>query len=79
MHNEEKFETKDIWVAAFLKAKGIQMIDIRWSDQTAYFKYGKGAKTAMIEFQNGGSLPAITMKSAIQDLKSIVFDTKISK
>jgi len=73
----ETYKTSDFYLAAFLKAKGMRIIDrekvgIR---VTFVFDDQPDRKTWVVEFFNDGVVSIGAFRNAIQDLKTMVFNT----
>ena len=65
---------KDIWGAAFIKSKGVKMVDVIREGKSVYFVFDPEARDVIFDYENGGEVSAILYKSAIGDLKSIIHD-----
>ena len=73
--NEDKMlKIKDIWGAAFLKSKGVKMVDVIREGKSVYFLFDPEAREVIMDYENGGKISAILYKSSINDLKSIIYD-----
>ena len=73
----ETYRTSDFYLAAFLKAKGMRIIDrekvgIR---VTFIFDDRSDRKILVAEFFNDGVVKIGAFRNAIQDLKTMVFNT----
>ncbi len=70
------YETADLYLSAYLKAKGLRLIDKRKSGNKFVFIFGDRAdrKELIEEFFNDGLVSITAFKNAIQDLKTMVFN-----
>lgn len=73
----ETYKTSDFYLAAFLKAKGMRIIDREKSGMRVTFVFGDKPerKTLVFEFFNNGMVDIGAFRNAIQDLKTMVFNT----
>jgi len=74
---EALFVTSDLYLSAFLKARGIKLIDqIRDDNKKIRFVFedSKDRKRLIQEYFNNGSVNITDFKNALQDLKTIVFN-----
>jgi len=74
---EALFVTSDLYLSAFLKARGIKLIDqIRDDNKKIRFVFEdrKDRKRLIQEYFNNGSVNITDFKNALQDLKTIVFN-----
>ena len=65
---------KDLWGAAFVKAKGVKLVDVLREGRSVYFLFGPEARDVIFDYENGVKISSILYKSAIDDLKSIIYD-----
>ena len=73
--NEVKIlKIKDIWGAAFIKSKGVKMVDIIREGKSVYFLFEPKARDVIMDYENGGKISDILYKRSIDDLKSIIYD-----
>ena len=74
---EAPFMTSDLYLSAFVKAKGMKLIDqIRDGGKKIHFVFedSKNRKIFIQEYFNNGSVNITDFKNALQDLKTIVFN-----
>lgn len=74
---EKPFQTSDLYLSAFLKAKGMKLIDqVRNDNKKIHFVFedSKKRKVFIQEYFNNGSVNITDFKNALQDLKTIVFN-----
>ena len=74
--NENGYATSDLYLSAFLKAKGLKLID-QYSDRGKMyfvFKESEKRKKLLQDFYNNGMVSANNFKNALQDLKTILFN-----
>jgi hypothetical protein len=70
------YRTSDLHLAAFLKAKGMRILDTKKNGGRSTFIFGdKGNSKELIqEFFNDGMVSITAFKNALQDLKTMVFN-----
>ena len=70
------YETADLYLSAYLKAKGLRLIDKRKSGNKFFFIFDDRSdrKELIEEFFNDGLVSITAFKNAIQDLKTMVFN-----
>lgn len=67
----------DLYLAAFLKISGLPILDIdRTHPPKVRFSFPKGAEGKILQFHNGAQVDAIRYASAIEEVKSLIFDIK---
>ena len=71
----ETYRTSDFYLAAFLKAKGLRLLDKQRMEGKVIFIFNDrpDRKALIQEFFNDGVVGVAAFKNAIQDLKTIVF------
>lgn len=71
------YETSDLYCSAFLKARGMRLKDKRQSGPKCVFIFEDRAdrKDLVQEFFNDGTIGVTTFKNALQDLKTLVFNS----
>jgi hypothetical protein len=71
------YQTSDLYLSAFLKAKGMRLKDkFRSGDKFIFiFDEREDRKELIQEFFNDGLVGITAFKNAIQDLKTLVFNT----
>ena len=70
------YATSDLYLSAYLKAKGLKLMDKRRDGNKLVFIFGDRAdrKELIMEFFNDGLVSITAFKNAIQDLKTMVFN-----
>lgn len=73
----ETYKTSDFYLAAFLKAKGMRIIDREKVGIRVIFIFDDQPNRKMLvaEFFNDGVVGIGAFRNAIQDLKTMVFNT----
>jgi len=71
------YRTSDLYLSAFLKAKGMRLLDKRRDGEKFVFIFDDRADRQQLirEFFNDGMVNITAFKNAIQDLKTMVFNT----
>ena len=71
------YKTSDLYLSAFLKAKGMRLKDkFRSGDKFIFIFDDRNDRKELIqEFFNDGLVNITAFKNAIQDLKTMVFNT----
>lgn len=71
----KSFETRDLYLASYLKSKGLHLIDTRRENGRVFFAFENKEKAEELrkEFYNGGTVSISLFTKAIQDLKSIIY------
>jgi len=74
--NNSTSSTNDLWLSAFLKAKGLKIIRIEGNNRRAVFVFEDtlDRKDLIEEFYNNGSIGITLIKNAMADLKSAIFN-----
>ncbi len=74
--NNNTYSTSDLWLSAFLKAKGLKIIHIEGNNRRAVFVFEdtSNRKDLIEEFYNNGSIGITLIKNAMADLKSAIFN-----
>gem|GEM_PF-1488159 len=74
--NTNIYSTNDLWLATFLKAKGLKIIRIEGNNRRAVFvfKDTPERKNLIEEFYNNGLVGITLIKNAMADLKSAIFN-----
>ena len=74
--NNLTYSTNDLWLAAFLKAKGLKLLRIEGNNRRATFVFEDTAnrKDLIEEFYNNGLIGITIIKNAMSDLKSAIFN-----
>ncbi|MEK6727146.1 MAG: DUF5659 domain-containing protein [Candidatus Omnitrophota bacterium] len=74
--NNSTYSTSDLWLSAFLKAKGLKIIRIEGNNRRAVFVFedSPDRKALIEEFYNNGSIGINLIKNAMADLKSAIFN-----
>lgn len=73
----ETYMTSDLYLSAFLKVKGFRLISHKREGNkvTFIFQDKKDRERMVTQFFNDGPVGASSFKGALQDLKTIVFNT----
>ena len=71
------YRTSDLYLSAFLKAKGLRLWDKhRTGNKFVFIFEDRDDREQLIrEFFNDGTINITAFKNAIQDLKTLVFNT----
>ena len=74
--NTSTYTTTDLWLSAFLKAKGLKLIRVLGENRRAIFVFEDTSdrKTLIEEFYNNGPIGITIIKNAMADLKSAIFN-----
>lgn len=77
MQTMNTYRTSDLYLSAFLKAKGMKLKDkFRTGNKFVFIFDDRNDRKELIqEFFNDGSVSITAFKNAIQDLKTMVFNT----
>lgn len=72
----ETYKTSDLYLSAFLKAKGLKLVDKRRMGDKFIFVFDDRAdrKELIQEYFNDGSVNITAFRGALQDLKTMVFN-----
>ena len=75
MEMETMFKTRDLYLASFLKAKGLSLLDTRRENARVFFIFEDKEKAEGLkkEFFNGGVVSISLFTKAVQDLKSLIY------
>jgi len=70
------YESTDLFLSAFLKTKGLRLIEVRKHGDRATFVFNDrdDRKALTQDFFNCGSVRVSDFKNAIQDLKTLLFN-----
>ena len=70
------YATSDLYLSAYLKAKGLKLIDTRRAGNKFVFVFDDrdDRKELIMGFFNGGLVSITAFKNALQDLKTMVFN-----
>ncbi|MCP4481338.1 MAG: hypothetical protein GY817_00720 [bacterium] len=77
MPNTQKiYETSDLYLSAFLKAKGMRFLDKKREGNKFVFIFNdrEDRKKLIEEFFNDGDVKITSFKNALQDLKTLVYN-----
>ena len=74
--NNSTYSTNELWLSAFLKAKGSKIIRVEGNNRRAVFVFEDtpDRKDLIEEFYNNGSIGITLIKNAMADLKSAIFN-----
>jgi len=72
----QTYSTSDLWLSAFLKARGLKIIRIEGNNRRAAFVFEDTAdrKALIEEFYNNSLIGITLIKNAMADLKSAIFN-----
>lgn len=72
----DTYRTSDLYLSAFLKAKGLRLLDKQRSGNRFIFIFDDrdDRKELIQEFFNDGMISITAFKNAVQDLKTLVFN-----
>jgi hypothetical protein len=70
------YSTSDLYLSAFLKSRGMRLIDKKKEGNKFYFIFEDRAerKELINEYLNDGSVNITAFKNAIQDIKTMMFN-----
>jgi hypothetical protein len=76
MEIKKIYRTSDLHLAAFLKAKGMRILDTTKSGGKSTFVFSDegNSKELIQEFFNDGLVSVTAFKNALQDLKTMVYN-----
>ncbi len=76
MANNGTYSTCDLWLSAFLKVKGMKLMRVEGENRRAIFVFEDTTlKDELIrEFYNDGTVGITSIKNAMADLKSAIFN-----
>lgn len=76
MKEECRYATTDFYLACFLKAKDLRLVDLEREGRrtTFIFEDRKDRKQLIKDFYNDGKVEVNSFKNAIQDLKAIIYN-----
>jgi len=77
MNNENKsYNTVDLYLASFLKARGVRFIDINGPDKKAIFVFEDTPRVHELakEFHKNGTVGVIEFIHSLRDFKSLIFN-----
>jgi hypothetical protein len=77
MEIQKVYRTSDLYLSAFLKANGMRLLDKQRVDQKFQFLFEDRPDREKLvkDFFNDGMVSITAFKNAIQDLKTLVFNT----
>ena len=72
----QAYSTSDLWLSAFLKARGLKIIRIEGNNRRAAFVFEDtpNRKDLIEELYNNGLIGITVIKNAMADLKSAIFN-----
>ena len=77
-NSSDFFQTSDIWVTAYLLSVGVKYIDVLRTVESGkrkvYFLFPLDAEPKAHDFFRGASVPAVSMRNSVENVKSILFD-----
>ena len=74
MQIENTYSTQDFWLASFLRVKGLKIIDVRKEKNHSVFVFEdtENRESYIKAFYNNALVEVGSLKTAVQDLKSII-------
>lgn len=74
--SEATYETTDLYLGCFLKARGLRLADARRDGRRTTFVFEDSPERGRLirEFYNDGTVRVNDFKNALQDLKAIVYN-----
>ena len=71
---DNSFKTSDLWVSIYLRASGFPIIGVERTKRKVTFCFpGDAEQTLPDYFNDVARLPILTVRSAFQQLKTIIF------
>lgn len=76
MNDGKTYKTVDLYLGAFLKARGIELLDVDRTGRrvTFLFQDGYEVRELVKEFYNDGQVKVNVFKNALKDLKAIIYN-----
>ena len=76
MQTHNTYKTSDLYLSAFLMAKGLKLVDKSRNGHKFIFVFDdrEDRKELIQEFFNGGLVNVTAFRGALQDLKTMVFN-----
>ncbi len=71
---EREYVTTDLYIAAYLVTTGLPLLRIDGPERRKWFVFPSEAEEEARAYFNGVSVPARAFTSAVQDLKTQLFD-----
>lgn len=73
---QRSYETTDLYLGSFLKARGLRLLDARREGRRSTFIFeDRSDRVELIKkFYNDGTVSVNDFKNALQDLKAIVYN-----
>jgi hypothetical protein len=70
------YETTDLYLGSYLKARGIRLLNVRRDGRRTTFEFedSPARPDLVLEFYNDGVVHINAFKNALQDLKAIVYN-----
>ena len=74
--SEATYETTDLYLGCFLKARGLKLQDVKRDGRRATFVFEDRPDRGQLvrEFYNDGTVKVSDFKNALQDLKAVVYN-----
>lgn len=75
MNDGKIYKTVDLYLGAFLKARGIELLDVDRADRRVTFLFKDGAEVQKLVtgFYNDAEVGVSAYKNALRDLKSLIY------
>jgi len=76
MNNQKTYGTVDLYLGAYLRARGIKLLDLDRSGRRVTFLFEDSDETRKLvkNFYDNGEVKINTYKSALKDLKSMTYN-----
>jgi hypothetical protein len=75
------FKTSDLYLASYIKSKGITLRNIEREGRRVFFIFADDGKLKDVisDYYNGGQVGALTYKANLAELRSLIFNPEIEK
>jgi hypothetical protein len=74
MQAESTYSTVDFWLAAYLRVRGLKLVDVKKENNRSVFIFeDRDSREGYIkDFYNNALIEVGSLKTAVQDLKSLI-------
>jgi len=74
MTNNETYSTIDFWLAAYLRVKGLKLINVKKENNRSVFIFKdiESREDYIKDFYNNALVEVGSIKTAVQDIKSLI-------